>query len=94
MSASGEHDFKMSQPRGEVKLWDVAEGKERASLGKQREEVWAVAFSPDGTVVSQAVEVPRYRTLGVHEQGSKELHLTAAARSVFQVQRLTGRRGR
>jgi WD40 repeat protein len=36
-----------------VKLWDVATGKERATL-KGTEAVWSVAFSPDGLLLASA----------------------------------------
>ena len=36
-----------------VKFWDVATGKERATL-KGTEAVWSVAFSPDGLLLASA----------------------------------------
>jgi WD40 repeat protein/tetratricopeptide (TPR) repeat protein len=38
--------------QGEVKLWDVAAGKERDTLGKHRAGVRALAFSPDGRLLA------------------------------------------
>jgi WD40 repeat protein len=37
-----------------VRLWDTASGTEMASLSGHTGEVWAVAFSPDGTKVASA----------------------------------------
>jgi RNA polymerase sigma factor (sigma-70 family) len=37
---------------GELKLWDLKTGKERASLAGHKGGVWAVAFSPDGKKVA------------------------------------------
>jgi WD40 repeat protein len=39
---------------GEVKLWEVATGRERASLKGHVELVWSVAFSPDGRTLASA----------------------------------------
>lgn len=39
---------------GEVKLWDVATGKETASPPAGEGQAWAVAFSPDGKLVASA----------------------------------------
>ncbi len=38
----------------ELKLWEVASGKEIASLKGHRGPVYAVAFSPDGTILASA----------------------------------------
>ena len=38
--------------QGEVKLWNVATGKETASLSGLSDEVWCVAFSPDGKLLA------------------------------------------
>jgi WD40 repeat protein len=52
-SASREVPFGPNrQGQGEVKLWDVAGGKEKAALVGHRGVVWGVAFSPDGKVVA------------------------------------------
>src|SRR5262249_8211919 len=42
--------------RGNVKLWKVAAGVERATLAVCGEEATAVAFSPDGRILAVAVE--------------------------------------
>jgi WD40 repeat protein/tetratricopeptide (TPR) repeat protein len=39
---------------GEVKLWDVAAGKERVTLGRHSAGVRALAFSPDGRLLATA----------------------------------------
>jgi WD40 repeat protein len=38
--------------KGELKLWDVASGKEQVSLPGITSEVWSVAFSPEGTLAA------------------------------------------
>src|SRR6266542_2220698 len=35
-----------------IKLWDVASAKEIASLKGHGDAVWALAFSPDGTILA------------------------------------------
>ena len=37
-----------------VTLWDVATGRERASLTGHRGPIWSVAFSPDGRLLAAA----------------------------------------
>ena len=37
---------------GEVKIWDVAERKERLSIRAHRDHIFAVAFSPDGKMIA------------------------------------------
>src|SRR5437660_205402 len=39
---------------GEIKLWDVASGKERVPLAKLPTTVLALAFSPDGKTLASA----------------------------------------
>jgi RNA polymerase sigma factor (sigma-70 family) len=39
---------------GEIKLWDVATGTERAALGRLPETILALAFSPDGKTLASA----------------------------------------
>jgi RNA polymerase sigma factor (sigma-70 family) len=39
---------------GEVKLWDLATGKERASLAGHRDRIWSVAFTPDDKTLATA----------------------------------------
>src|SRR5262249_10279731 len=42
-------------PRGVVKVWDLATGREAISLGDEIEEgVWAITFSPDGQLLAAA----------------------------------------
>jgi hypothetical protein len=43
-------------PRGgrELKLWDLTTGKERATLKGDFDQVWAVAFAPDGKTLASA----------------------------------------
>jgi RNA polymerase sigma factor (sigma-70 family) len=38
--------------KGELKLWDVASGKEQAALEGNTGQVWSVAFSPDGNLAA------------------------------------------
>ena len=38
-----------------VTLWDVATGRERASLPDHRGPIWSVAFSPDGTAAGRGL---------------------------------------
>src|SRR5947208_367446 len=46
----------VSRP-GEIKLWNVATGKEQATLTGDRDSVWSVAYSPDGkTLASGSVD--------------------------------------
>jgi WD40 repeat protein len=39
---------------GEVKLWDLEQGRERATLDAQADTIEAVAFSPDGRLLATA----------------------------------------
>jgi WD40 repeat protein len=39
-------------PRGDVKLWDLTTGKEKASLSDHGGKPWCVAFSPNGKLVA------------------------------------------
>jgi WD40 repeat protein len=41
---------------GEVRLWDVAAGAERATLDTSGKDVAAVVFSPDGRMLAVAVD--------------------------------------
>jgi WD40 repeat protein len=38
--------------KGELKLWDVASGKEQAALGGECAQVWSVAFGPEGNLAA------------------------------------------
>jgi WD40 repeat protein len=38
--------------KGELKLWDLAAGKEKAALEGFEGEVWCLAFSPDGALLA------------------------------------------
>jgi WD40 repeat protein len=51
-SGGGGADPKAKQSRAELKLWDVATGKEKASLQGHTAMVDAVAFSPDGKTLA------------------------------------------
>jgi WD40 repeat protein len=54
MLASGGGDWAPPAPPGqpsEVKLWDVAAGKELATLSEPGNMVFAVAFSPEGATL-------------------------------------------
>jgi WD40 repeat protein len=42
--------------KGELKLWDLAAGKEKAALGGLEGDVWCVAFSPDGALLASGGE--------------------------------------
>jgi WD40 repeat protein len=39
-----------------IKLWDVATGKERATLKGHTQRVWSVAYSPDGKTLASGGE--------------------------------------
>jgi RNA polymerase sigma factor (sigma-70 family) len=43
-------------PTGEVKLWDLTTGREKASLKGSGRPVWCVAFSPEGNVLASGGE--------------------------------------
>jgi WD40 repeat protein len=52
-SGSEVFDVRTRQPLlGEIKLWDVVTGKERAALTKHRYAVFALAFSADGKTLA------------------------------------------
>jgi WD40 repeat protein/tRNA A-37 threonylcarbamoyl transferase component Bud32 len=53
-SVSGDCDPGTRPARGELKLWDVASGKELPSLGDRAGLATAVAFSPDGRRLATA----------------------------------------
>jgi RNA polymerase sigma factor (sigma-70 family) len=40
--------------RGEIKLWDAVRGQERASIKGHTDQVWCVAYSPDGKTLASA----------------------------------------
>jgi RNA polymerase sigma factor (sigma-70 family) len=70
--ASG--SLNMTKQVGEVKVWDVASGKERAAfkLGEAGGAVWSIAFSPDGKLLAASGDLGRVpgpddedRTFGV-----------------------------
>ena len=41
---------------GEVRLWDLSTGKEKAKLDGHQSTVWSVAFSPDGKTLASGDE--------------------------------------
>jgi WD40 repeat protein/tRNA A-37 threonylcarbamoyl transferase component Bud32 len=52
-SAGTGHGQKL--PRGTIKVWDVAMGREAIRIGNEIEEgVWSIAFSPNGKVLAAA----------------------------------------
>jgi WD40 repeat protein len=50
--AAGIGDGKAPNTAGAVKLWDVAQRRERATLTGHRSAVWAVTFLPDGKTLA------------------------------------------
>jgi WD40 repeat protein len=52
IASSTRYDAKDYQPKGDVKLWDVASGKERATLPGSFGRVLAMAPSPDGKTLA------------------------------------------
>ena len=44
----------MAQSQGKVTLWDLASGRERATLAGHHAEVFGLAFSPDGRTLASA----------------------------------------
>jgi len=50
------YDPKTQKTWGEVKLWDVATGEERATLKGHEFRVLSVAYSPDGKTVASGSE--------------------------------------
>jgi WD40 repeat protein len=58
-SGSGVFDEKRRQfVSGEVKLWEVATGREMATLKGHTAAVFSLAFSPDGTLLASGSGVP------------------------------------
>src|SRR5262249_31448371 len=51
--ATGAGDWRNARP-GEVKLWEVASGKEQAKLDGLPREVWSLAFTPNGKLLVTA----------------------------------------
>jgi eukaryotic-like serine/threonine-protein kinase len=71
--AEGDSDSSGSQPLndfGEVKLWDLATGREKVKLAGHPLGVLAVAFNPEGTILASA---SRDRTMRLWDTQSGEL---------------------
>src|SRR5262249_42397841 len=59
ISTSGEADSPIADTNekpGEIKVWDLAAGKEVASLSGHRYRVWMARFSPDGKALATVAE--------------------------------------
>jgi RNA polymerase sigma factor (sigma-70 family) len=54
MLATGTGSWLPDSAPGEIKLWEVATSKERATLGRLPEMVLALAFAPDGQTLASA----------------------------------------
>jgi WD40 repeat protein len=52
--ATGTGSWLPDSAPGEIKLWDVATGKQRATLGRLPTMIVALAFSPDGKTLASA----------------------------------------
>ena len=79
---------------GEVKLWDVAAGRERAAVPLGRSSAQAVAFSPDGKLLAvltydstlrlcDAATGKEVRVLGVDARGGHSVAFSADGKTVF-----------
>ena len=51
-----------------VKLWDLNEKKETATLGPYKSSVWSVAFSPDGSLLASGSHKEGVRVWNVAEK--------------------------
>src|SRR5207244_2880148 len=79
--ASGSAYVEGKQFKGEIKLWEVASGQEKASLKGHTNGVFSVAFSPDGKTLASASgqqgqpgEVKRWEVETGQERAALEGH--------------------
>src|SRR5205823_4753480 len=63
--------------RGEVKLWDVATGKERVALSGHPNRMLSLAFSPDGKTLASSSETVKLWDV---ETGKEKMELRGSAR--------------
>ena len=67
---------------GTVKVWDLADGKEKQTLQSHEGIVWALAFSPDGKTLASGAADGSVKLWDV-ESGERKMDLAAHAGGVY-----------